>query len=165
MAVPRKPKPLSREEDYRDYEDRELREGWPYSDTDGDPLKPSPENTGYGETPANFDEDPSSGFTKDTADASGHEDKVDTTTPLPTSRIDDDQLEAEITDRLEEIREIDIDSIEVHAADGVVTLEGRVETISLVRNLEALVLSMPGVISVRNNLETIGVDAHIPDEE
>ncbi|NLS16268.1 BON domain-containing protein [Rhizobium sp. P40RR-XXII] len=165
MTEPRKPNPSSREEDYRDYEDRDLREGWPYSDADGDPIKPRPDNTGYGDTPANFDEDPSSGFTKDTADASGREDRIDTTNPLPANRIDDDQLEAQITDRLKEIGEVDIGNIDVRAVDGVVTLEGRVETMSQLRHLEAIVLSVPDVVGVRNNLETIAIDSHIPDED
>lgn len=165
MAPPRKPNPLSREEDYRDYEDREIRDGWPYSDVDGNPLKNHPDNTPYGDTPANFDEDPSTGFTVDTADASGREDRVDTAVPLPASRIDDDELEAQITERLEESGKVVSDNIEVHSVDGIITLEGRVETISLARNLEEIVLTVPGVVGVHNNLETLGVDSHMPDEE
>lgn len=165
MAPPRKPNPLSREEDYRDYEDREIREGWPYSDVDGNPLESHPDNTPYGDTPANFDEDPSTGFTVDTADASGREERVDTAVPLPASRIDDDELEAQITELLEESGKVVTDNIEVHCVDGIITLEGRVETISLARNLEEIVLTVPGVVGVHNNLETLGVDSHMPDEE
>ncbi|AGB75049.1 MULTISPECIES: BON domain-containing protein [Rhizobium] len=165
MAPPRKPNPLSREEDYRDYEDREIRDGWPYSDVDGNPLESRPHNTPYGDTPANFDEDPSTGFTVDTADGSGREHRVDTAAPLPASRIDDDELEAEITELLEESGKVVTDNIEVHSLDGIITLEGRVETISLARKLEEIVLTVPGVVGVHNNLETLGVDSHMPDEE
>jgi hypothetical protein len=165
MAPPRKPNPLSREEDYRDYEDREIREGWPYSDVDGNPLESPPDNTPYGGTPANFDEDPSTGFTVDSTDASGREDRMDTTAPLPASRIDDDELEAQITERLEESGKVVTDSIEVRSVNGMITLEGRVETISLARDIEEIVLAVSGVVGVDNHLETLGVDSHMPDEE
>jgi hypothetical protein len=164
MKQPRKPKALSREEDYRDYEDRNLREGWPYSDGSGSASQ-NPENRGYGDTSANFDEDSDSDFIIDAADATGLERVADHTVgPLPTDRIDSDELEAVITERLDQSG-VDTDSIDVHADDGIVTLEGNVETVPLARRLEAIVLSIPGVVEVRNNLRTIGVDAHIPGDE
>lgn len=64
MKVPRKEKALSRDEDYRDYEERDLREGWPYSDGSGSTSR-SPENRSYGATGANFDEDRGKGFIVD----------------------------------------------------------------------------------------------------
>ncbi|MBB4568829.1 BON domain-containing protein [Rhizobium leucaenae] len=164
MTQPRKPKTLSREEDYRDYEDRNLRDGWPYSDGSGSASQ-SPENRGYGDTAANFDEESNGDFIIDTADQTGLERAEDHTAgPLPTDRIDSDELEAVITERLEQSG-VDIDSIDVRANDGVVTLEGSVETIPLARHLEAIVRSIPGVVEVQNNLRTTGVDAHIPGDE
>lgn len=56
MTQFRKKKSLSREEDYRDYQDRDAREGWPYSDESA-LGSTEPENREYGTTPANFDED------------------------------------------------------------------------------------------------------------
>jgi osmotically-inducible protein OsmY len=73
-------------------------------------------------------------------------------------------LEAAITERLDQSDQIDVGSIDVHVEHGVVTLEGRVETDTISRDIEALVLSMPGVTDVRNNLRTIGVDSHIPPD-
>ncbi|MBB5576016.1 BON domain-containing protein [Rhizobium paranaense] len=164
MTEPRKPKTLSREEDYRDYEDRNLRDGWPYSDGSGSASQ-SPENRGYGDTSANFDEEPDRNFIVDAADQTGLERAEDDTTgPLPTDRIDSDELEAVITEQLE-LRGVDIDSIDVQADGGTVTLEGSVETIPLARHLEAIVRSIPGVVEVQNNLRTTGVDAHIPGDD
>ncbi|WFU11507.1 BON domain-containing protein (plasmid) [Rhizobium sp. CB3090] len=164
MMQPRKPKPLSREEDYRDYEDRNLRDGWPYSDGSGSASQ-SPENRGYGDTSANFDEEPDGDFIIDAADQTGLERAEDRTVgPLPTDRIDSDELESVITQQLEQ-RGFDIDSLDVRAEGGVVMLEGSVETIPLARHLEAIVRSIPGVVEVQNNLRTIGVDAHIPGDE
>ena len=51
-----KDKPVSREEEYRDYEERDLKDGWPYADGDGATAAPS-ENRAYGETSADFDLD------------------------------------------------------------------------------------------------------------
>lgn len=164
MTQPSKTKSLSREEDYRDYQERDDREGWPYSDESGF-NSANPENQGYGTTPANFDEEPNSGLIGDTARKSGlEEDNARTLGPLPAARIDSDALEAAITDRLAEYDEINADSIDVHADNGVVTLEGSVETEAVAHAIEALVLSMRGVAKVRNELRTIGVDSHIPPD-
>lgn len=164
MTQPRKPRNLSREEDYRDYQDRDSRDGWPYSDDSG-LGSADPENRGYGATPANFDEEPDTGVIVDAADASGlEEDTARSAGPLPADRIDSDALEATITDWLDQSDEIDADSIDVHADNGIVTLEGSVETHSLLRDIEVFVLSLPGVAEVRNNLRTIGVDSHIPPD-
>lgn len=164
MTQPRKSKILPREEDYRDYQDRDNRDGWPYSDESG-LSSPNPENREYGTTPANFDEEPNSGVIGDTADADGlEEDTAYTMGPLPPSRIDNDELEATITERLIESKDIDADSIEVHADNGIVTLEGSVETQAVAEQAEALGLSTPGVVKVHNNLKTISVDSHIPPD-
>jgi hypothetical protein len=44
-----RPKETTREEDYRDYEERDLRDGWPYADADGGRRK---SNEAYGAAPA-----------------------------------------------------------------------------------------------------------------
>ncbi|TIX90655.1 BON domain-containing protein [Rhizobium sp. P44RR-XXIV] len=164
MKEPNKRKPLSREEDYRDYEERDEREGWPYSDEDANSSS-NPENTAYGDTAANFDEEPSSGFIIDAADATGsEEDTAHTLGPLSADRIDSDQLEAEITERLAGDNDIDADGIDLRAENGIVTLEGSVDTARVARNVETLVRSVAGVIEVRNNLRTMGVDSHIPPD-
>ncbi|AEG08067.1 BON domain-containing protein [Sinorhizobium meliloti] len=164
MKVPRKEKALSRDEDYRDYEERDLREGWPYSDGSGSTSR-SPENRSYGATGANFDEDRGKGFIVDEAGADGlEENPADNGRPLPPDRIDSDELEAVITDLLGQSDEAEANSIDVRADRGVVTLEGAVETLAMARRLAAAVEAVPGVLEVRNNLQTLGVDSHIPDD-
>lgn len=164
MKVPRKEKALSRDEDYRDYEERDLREGWPYSDGSGSTSR-SPENRSYGSTGANFDEERGKGFIVDDAGADGlEENAIDNGRPLSTDRIDSDELEAVITDRLSQNDETEANSIEVRAEKGIVTLEGAVETLQQARRVQAVVEAVPGVLEVRNNLQTLGVDSHIPDD-
>lgn len=164
MKVPSKAKALSREEEYRDYEERNRRSGWPYSDDSGSTSR-DPQNRGYGDTGANFDEERGKGFIVDAADADGlEEDASDDGRPLPPGRIDSDELEAVITERLSGRGEIDENSIEVRVESGIVTLEGTVETTSDARKLVAIVEAIPGVLEIRNNLRTTGVDSHIPDD-
>ncbi len=157
-------KDLSREEDYRDYQERDDRDGWPYSDDSG-LGSDKPENRPYGTTGANFDEEPQSGLIGDEAAADGlEEDNMHSLGPLPTDRIDADQLEASITELLIQNRNIAADSIDVRAEGGVVTLDGSVETQALSRKVEALALGTSGVTEVRNRLKTIGIDSHIPGD-
>ncbi|MFC0809230.1 BON domain-containing protein [Ensifer sp. P24N7] len=164
MKVPRKDKALSRDEDYRDYEERDLREGWPYADGSGS-TSSSPENRSYGATGANFDEDRGKGFIVDEAGADGlEENSPDNGRPLPPDRIDSDELEAVITDLLSQIGEAEPNSIDVRADKGIVTLEGAVETLAMARRLVAAVEAVPGVLEVRNNLQTLGVDSRMPDD-
>ena len=164
MTQPQKTRILPREEDYRDYQERDTRDGWPYSDESG-LSSPDPENREYGATPANFDAEPKSGVIGDTAGSTGlEEDTAQTAGPLSSDRIDSDELEAEITERLIQTEGVDADRIEVHVDQGIVTLEGSAETAAIARQIEVLALSMPGVLEVHNNLKTIGVDSHIsPD--
>ncbi|MGO7565015.1 BON domain-containing protein, partial [Rhizobium johnstonii] len=75
-----------------------------------------------------------------------------------------DDLESRVNDNLENIPEVDIDSVEFHADGHVVTLEGSVETIAIARKVELGALSVDGVHHVLNKLQLTGVDAHIPNE-
>jgi hypothetical protein len=52
---------FSREDDYRDYDQRNIGDGWPYADGPGATASPVG-NRGYGETGANFDRDRNEGF-------------------------------------------------------------------------------------------------------
>jgi BON domain len=156
---------LSREEDYRDFEERNLDDGWPYADGSGAKAEAS-ENRPYGETSTNFDSDRNSGFRIDGTDADGNENRLkDSPTPDTIGRDESDDLEARVTDNLENIPEVDIDSVEVHADGHTITLEGSVETIGIARKVELGTLSVDGVHHVRNHLQMTGVDAHIPDED
>ncbi|WP_234839140.1 BON domain-containing protein [Sinorhizobium medicae] len=60
--------------------------------------------------------------------------------------------------------ETEADGIEVRAVNGIVTLEGAVETLERARRIQAVVEAVAGVLEVRNNLQTLGVDSHIPDD-
>ncbi len=61
---------LSREDDYRDYDQRNIGDGWPYADGPGATASPVG-NRAYGETGANFDRDRNEGFRVDTVGADG----------------------------------------------------------------------------------------------
>ncbi|MEK1860441.1 BON domain-containing protein [Rhizobium leguminosarum] len=153
---------LSREEDYRDLEERNIDDGWPYADDSG----ADPANRPYGETAANFDSDPNKGFRVDGTDEDGNENRLKDSLRADTiDRDESDDLEARVNDNLENIPEVDIDSIEVHADGHVVTLEGSVETIGIARKVELGALSVDGVRHVRNKLQLTGVDAHIPNDD
>ncbi len=154
---------LSREEDHRDLEERNLDDGWPYADGT---AASDPSNRPYGETKANFDSDPNQGFRIDGTDKDGNENRLKDSLRAGTiDRDDSDELEARVNDNLENIPEVDINSIEVHADGHVITLEGSVETIGIARKVELGALSVDGVHHVRNKLQLTGIDAHIPNED
>lgn len=156
---------FSREDDYRDYEERNLDDGWPYSDEAG-ARSPEPQNRAYGDTPANFDRDPNSGFRVDGTDEDGNENRLKDSLRADTIHRDEsDDLEARVTENLENIPDLNLDSIDVHADGHTVTLEGAVETIGMARKVELGALSVDGVHHIRNRLETIGVDSHLSDED
>jgi hypothetical protein len=158
-------KPPSREEDYRDFEERNLDDGWPYADGSG-PKSAQPDNRAYGETAANFDRDRNAGFRVDGTDEDGNENRLrDSLRPDTIDRDESDDLEARVTENIENIPDIDINSIDVHANGHTVTLEGSVETIGMARKVELGALAVDGVHYVRNKLQMTGVDAHIPDED
>ncbi|MDE1995479.1 MAG: BON domain-containing protein [Rhizobiaceae bacterium] len=163
MSGHRTPKELSREEDYRDYEDRDINDGWPYADGDNAGPRP-PQNGAYGDSRANFDESSTPGFLVEETDALGREEITETTNPLNHQRIESDELEAEITERLS-VSDVDTDSIDVRVENGIVTLEGSVDTAQSARRIAALVGSIAGVVEVRNRLESLGIDANIPDDD
>ena len=152
-------KPLSRSEDYRDFEERNIDDGWPYADTPGS-SSAAPENGAYGETPANFDSGDNPGFRVDGIDRDGNQNRLKDSLRADTiDRDDSDDLEARVTENIENVPEVDIGSIEVHADGHVVTVEGSVETIGIARKVELAASSVDGVRHVRTRLQTTGVDA------
>ena len=158
-------KTLSREDDYRDYEERNLDDGWPYSDASG-ASDGKPGNGAYGETAANFDRDRNSGFRIDGTDEDGNENRLrDRLRADSINRDDSDDLEVRVFENLENIEGLDPDSIDIHVEGHTVTLEGSVETIGMARKVELGALSVDGVRHIRNRLETTGVDSHIPNED
>ena len=148
-----------REEDYRDYEARDLVDGWPYADDDRTPGKKS---APYGKTASNFDESERIGaeISDDTVIHSDggpeasprHEDDV----------IEDDVLEDTINSIFENHERIETSLMTVTVHDGVVTLEGSAETEGLRMLAERTALTVKGVRKCRNLLSLIGADSHIP---
>ncbi len=151
----------SREEDYRDYESRDVDSGWPYADK---PLAPGVDNPDYGRPRADNDEN--TGFRVSGIDGAGNQaDLRDTVLPATDGREESDDLEERVTDALSGIDGLALDAIDVHADGHVVTLTGRVDDIEQLRRVELAASSVDGVRHVRNLLNTLGVDSHIPDEE
>lgn len=161
--MPKYRKELSSEEDYRDFEERDLSEGWPYPDKENSGTES--QNREYGDK-SGSGEDGNSGFRVDGVDADGNETRLrDSLQPGSINRDESDELEARVTEILESIPEVDIDSIDVHVDGHTVTLEGTVETIEIARKVELSALAIDGVRQVHNKIGTTGVDSHIPDAD
>lgn len=158
------PPKTSREEDYRDYEERDLRDGWPYADTDG--LRTPQRNPPYGAPKANFDEQKDSGV--EVSDGTIAEDIHGKPQPFADTTgeiIEDDALEERITGRLEDDGRIDPTALEITVRDGVVKIEGGVDSEADRAHLIGLVLAVPGVRDVHaRDLIARGVDSHIPPD-
>ncbi|MBW9117645.1 BON domain-containing protein [Rhizobium cauense] len=160
--MPKYRKELSSEEDYRDFEERDLSEGWPYPDKENSGTQS--QNREYG-VKSGSGEGGNSGFRVDGVDADGSEYRLrDSLEPGSIDRDESDELEARLTETLENIPDVDIDSIDVHVDGHTVTLEGTVETIEIARKVELAALAVDGVRQVHNKIETTGVDSHIPDD-
>jgi hypothetical protein len=155
---------FSREDDYRDYDQRNIGDGWPYADAPG-ATATEVGNRAYGETGANFDRERNEGFRVEPVDADGSE--PDIATPvLPTTngREDDDQLESDIAEALEGIDGTLLAGLDVHVDGHTVTLRGTVDTAEERRMIELKVLGVAGVGNVKNFITTLGVDSHIPTD-
>jgi len=152
----------SREDDFRDYEERDTREGWPYADRDGD--RAAKANAPYGAAGANLDELDNKGVEVASDPAERDVDGA----PLPFTdgeedAIAADDLEARIVEALEADGRVDLDSLQLTIRDGIAELDGAVDSEDDRRHLVALVGRMKGLRGVRaDTLLTRGVDSHIP---
>jgi hypothetical protein len=154
------PKSTGREEDYRDYEERDLDEGWPYADgTPGSEKKAG--NGSYGQGSENFDEAGNPGFQRSGNPTIDSENGPDLFGDETEADVDDDVLEDTIANVLEESH-IETSGVDIRARRGSVRLTGSVDTAHERRKIEALVYAIPGVVSIRNDLETSGADGGIP---
>lgn len=154
-----KPHETPREEDYRDYEDRNLDDGWPYSDEEN---RPGARNAPYGANPANLDrrETPGAQVSEDTAVHTAQR-----LAPEPDdTTVDDDGLSDAITRLIDEDERFNADLVTVTVRDGVAMVSGEVETEPERLKLETLVLSVKGVRDVENEIVLIGVDSHVPPD-
>ena len=156
---------ISREEDFRDYDTRNIDQGWPYADQPGATSDPV-ENAAYGDPEANLDRERNGGFMIDEAEADGLEEaQVLSDKPGTVGLEDSDDLEERITDALDELELIEMDSIDVHVDNGNVTIEGVVDEADSARKISRTIQGMAGVRKVTNNLRLAGVDSRIPDDD
>lgn len=158
------PKRTSREEDFRDYEERDIRDGWPYPDNDrdlegkGNAPYAAPQAKGNrpghegGEISTETDIEQVEGSPGAFSNGSGES-------------VAADDLEERINEALENLAEVDLASIEISIRDGVAHIEGAVDSDEDRRNLLALVGSTRGVRDVdAQGLITRGADSHIPHD-
>jgi hypothetical protein len=165
MALKRKVDDISREEDFRDYEERDIDEGWPYDDAAGAGSR-TVDNMAYGQPQANFDEGRNGGYQVDGADFDGQEERlVDNIRPVTKGVENADDLEERITDALDALGIADMDGLDLHVIDGEVTISGVVDDQSTSRRIETAVERVAGVRLVVNHLRLAGVDSRIPDSD
>jgi hypothetical protein len=151
----------AREEDYRDYDKRNIGEGWPYADED---LQPASRNAPYGTSTSNLDESGNVGAEISGEPAMESHGGPSVAASLEHRSIEDDGLEEKISERLETIKELDPDLITVTVHNRVATLEGHVDTESLRMRAQTLALEVKDVRGCVNRLVLIGADSHIPSD-
>jgi hypothetical protein len=149
----------SREEDYRDYEQRDLDGGWPYPDDD---MSKKKGNEAYGVAPAGLEGDTNPG-----SEISGNPEIHSEGGPalalgIAREAIDDDALEEQIFDQLTGRQDIDENQITVSVREGIAELTGSVDRAEATFVAEQIAGAVPGVRFVRNRLVPIGIDSHIP---
>ena len=156
-----RPRETSREEDYRDYEERDLDDGWPYPDGDTARKK---RNEAYGVAPAGLEGDANPGAEIAANPEIRSEGGPALAQGIVREAIDDDALEEQIFDQLSNREDFDEDQITVTVRDGIAELTGRVDRAEATFIAEQIAGSVPGVRFVRNRLVSMGVDSHIPSD-
>lgn len=165
MSVKKNINDLPREEDYRDYDTRNIDEGWPYADQAGAGSDPV-ENSAYGDTDANFDRERNKGYKVDNADKNGREEPVrDGSTIADPDVIESDDLEERVSDAIEELDIVAMETLDIRADGTTVTIEGEVDDDQTARKIVARVRRVNGVSKVVNELTLLGIDSLIPDED
>lgn len=156
---------LSREADYRDYDTRNIDDGWPYADQAGATAGPVG-NAAYGDPDANFDRERNKGFQVDSADETGLEEPIeDRATPATKGLEESDDLEERVSDAIEALDLVAMETIDIRADGTTVTIEGEVDDDQTARKIVAHVKRVPGVGRVVNELTLLGIDSLIPDED
>jgi hypothetical protein len=165
MPVNKDVKDISREEDYRDYDTRNIDDGWPYADAAGAGAAPVG-NAAYGDPKANLDRDRNRGFQVDNADETGLEEPVDDPeTPATIGVEESDDLEERVSEAIEALDIVAMETIDIRADGTTVTIEGEVDDEATARKIVARVKRMPGVGRVVNELTLLGIDSLIPDDD
>ncbi|UPA26401.1 BON domain-containing protein [Shinella oryzae] len=151
----------SREEDFRDYEERDIRDGWPYSDNDDG--RKAGGNAPYGAGGAELDQIDNERL----AVTSDPEERAVAGAPTPFSdeeggTISDDDLEARIMEALEDDGRVELDMLQITIRDGVAELDGAVDSEDDRNHLIRFVRGVKGVRDVAaEGLATRGIDSHI----
>jgi Predicted periplasmic or secreted lipoprotein len=70
-----------------------------------------------------------------------------------------------VTEALDDLGDVPMESIDVHAENGVVTIEGVVDDRSMASRVVGTAQTIRGVGRVVNNLRLAGVDTHIPTDD
>lgn len=155
-------KSTGREDDYRDYEERNLDEGWPYADAvSGSETKPG--NGAYGQTAENFDASGNPGFQTSDETAIESSNGPDPFGDDGEGDVADDGHEETIANALEE-SEVDASGIEIKVRRGLVLLTGAVETREERLTVQAIAERTAGIVEVRNRLTMRAVDGNIPSD-
>lgn len=150
------------EDDLRDLESRNIRDGWPYSDTPGTSSQAS-ENRPYGETSGNFDREHNDGYRIVGVECDGAEAPVgDSLLPDTKDRENSDEIESKINERFEATDNAALENVEVFVDGNTATLTGMVDTAEERRMASRLAISVANVHHVVNQIQSIGVDAHQP---
>ncbi|MCY1668688.1 BON domain-containing protein [Rhizobium sp. SL86] len=165
MATKKPVHQISREEDYRDYDTRNIDDGWPYADQAGAGAGPV-DNAAYGDPSANFDRERNKGYSVDSADADGLEEPIsDRRTPATAGLEESDDLEERISNAIDELDLVPMETIDIRADGTTVTIEGEVDDQQTARKIIATVKRVPGVGRVQNELTLLGIDSLIPDDD
>lgn len=161
VTIPDKPRETSREEDYRDFDERDLDEGWPYPDRDAAEGK---RNEAYGRSPAGFESDGNAGAEVADGPAIRSAGGPALSRDIAHDVIEDDALEEQVANQLSNRDDLDAEQITVAVRNGMVELTGSVETGEASTLAARIAAAVPGVGGVRNRLVLIGVDSHIPGD-
>ena len=155
-------KQVSREEDFRDYEERDTRDGWPYPDEDN--ARRAAQNAPYGTLYADLDQVDKEGIAITREPGARDVDGA----PLPfTDETGDitagDDLEARIIEALEDDGRVDLATLELTIRDGVAVLDGAVDSEEDRRHLIGFLRRVKGLRDVEaDGLLARGVDSHLP---
>ena len=161
MARPKRdPAATSREDDFRDYEEREIDEGWPYADEDA--VKTG-ENVGYGTSESNFDKVDGPGAEIADAPAIASQGGPSLSPSSEDPVIEDDAIGEQIALAFES-NGLDSENITINVHQGIAELSGRVDTDEEKSKLVRVALAVPGVENVTDALTLSGVDGHIPTD-
>ncbi|WP_137155390.1 BON domain-containing protein [Rhizobium sp. FKL33] len=150
------PQPKTREEDYRDYDERDISDGWPYADEEVAAKK----NEAYG---VDSDDDTTSLEISDEP-AIESEGGPSLFPEAAEEAVEDDGVEEAVYERITNTRRWQDNQLTVTVHAGVATLEGEVETEHDRQLINQIALGVPGVVDTVNRIILIGVDSHIPSD-